>query len=34
MGHGLLLGKNPRHIDKDVELCRTTNDRISNQAAN
>ncbi len=24
---------NTRKIDKDVELCRTTNERISNQAA-
>lgn len=34
MGHGLLLGKHPLRIDKDVELCRTTNETISNQAAN
>lgn len=28
----MILG-NTRDIDKDVELCRTTNERISNQAA-
>lgn len=28
----MILG-NTRKIDKDVELCRTTNERISNQAA-
>ena len=33
MGNTLVLGKDPRQIDKDVELCRTTNERISNQAA-
>lgn len=33
MGKTLILGKDPRQIDKDVELCRTTNERISNQAA-
>lgn len=33
MEQGLQLGKDPKQIDKDVELCRTTNERISNQAA-
>lgn len=32
MGKMILLG-NTKNIDKDVELCRTTNERISNQAA-
>ncbi|MDD6058473.1 MAG: hypothetical protein PUB98_09505 [Clostridiales bacterium] len=31
MGHLKVLG-NIQEIDKDVELCRTTNQRISNQA--
>lgn len=33
MGKPLILGKDIRQLDKDVELCRTTNERISNQAA-
>lgn len=32
MATAKILG-NARNIDKDVELCRTTNERISNQAA-
>lgn len=32
MGSAKILG-DARRIDKDVELCRTTNERISNQAA-
>ncbi|MGN0141022.1 MAG: hypothetical protein ACI4AD_02265 [Roseburia sp.] len=32
MGRTVILGE-PGEIDKDVELCRTTNERISNQAA-
>lgn len=32
MGKAKILG-DVKKIDKDVELCRTTNERISNQAA-
>ncbi len=32
MKRTIILG-NTKQIDKDVELCRTTNERISNQAA-
>lgn len=32
MGNLKVLG-NTKKIDKDIELCRTTNERISNQAA-
>lgn len=32
MGKAIILGE-PSSIDKDIELCRTTNERISNQAA-
>lgn len=32
MGTAKILGK-MKALDKDVELCRTTNERISNQAA-
>ena len=32
MGNAKILG-NVKKIDKDVELCRTTSERISNQAA-
>lgn len=32
MGKAKILG-NAKEIDKDVEVCRTTNERISNQAA-
>ena len=32
MGKTITLGE-PGEIDRDVELCRTTNERISNQAA-
>ena len=33
MGKALILGKDTKHLDKDIELCRTTNERISDQAA-
>lgn len=33
MGKTLILGNDTKQLDKDVELCRTTNERISNQAA-
>lgn len=33
MGKALILGKDPRKLDKDIELCRTTNEHISDQAA-
>ena len=29
MGKTIILGKDTKHLDKDVELCRTTNERIS-----
>lgn len=32
MGKAMILG-DAKDIDKDIELCRTTNERISNQAA-
>lgn len=32
MSRAMILG-DAKEIDKDVELCRTTNERISNQAA-
>lgn len=32
MGKALILGKDTKHLDKDIELCRTTNERISDQA--
>lgn len=32
MGNAKVLG-DAKKIDKDIELCRTTNERISNQAA-
>lgn len=32
MKRAMILG-NTKQIDKDVELCRTTNERVSNQAA-
>lgn len=33
MEKALILGKDTKHLDKDIELCRTTNERISDQAA-